>query len=189
MKNEDIIKIIQEDEWMMRILKNVQILKLNDWWIGAGFVRSKIWDVLHQYRNRTPIPDIDVIYFNKNDFLESESRLESTKAEKFYEMQLKKVQPDINWSVTNQARMHFFHNDSSYKTSEEALGQWVETATCIGVKLDGKTVVLAAPHGIHDLVNLILHPTSLTKKGLEIFNQRIKNKKWLTKWPRLKIEN
>ncbi|AND41468.1 nucleotidyltransferase family protein [Cytobacillus oceanisediminis] len=48
LKNEeDVIKVIQCDEKMMEIIKVASTLNLPDWWICAGFVRSKIWDVLH----------------------------------------------------------------------------------------------------------------------------------------------
>ena len=64
---DDIINLIQNDKWMMDILEQAKKLNLPDWWIGAGFVRSKIWDVLHEYKERTPMSassDIDLIYFD-----------------------------------------------------------------------------------------------------------------------------
>lgn len=66
---------------------------------------------------------------------------------------------------------------------------WIETATCIGVRLeeDGE-IVLATPRGIEDLVNLILRPTFSTEKGLKDFKRRITEKKWLEKWPKLTID-
>lgn len=65
--NDDIVRIIQEDEWMMDILRSAQSLNLPDWWVCAGFVRSKIWDVLHEFDERTPLSDIDVIYFDPSN--------------------------------------------------------------------------------------------------------------------------
>ena len=40
---------------MMDLLKGAKSLNLPDWWICAGFVRSKIWDVLHGFDERTTI--------------------------------------------------------------------------------------------------------------------------------------
>jgi len=37
---EDILKLISEDDWMMDILITVKSLNLPDWWVCAGFVRS-----------------------------------------------------------------------------------------------------------------------------------------------------
>lgn len=188
MTREGIIKIIENDAWMMDSLHVVKKLNLPDWWIGAGFVRSKVWDTLHGYKKRTPLPDIDVIYLDKNDFSVEEASQETTKQEIKYEKLLKKLTPETNWSVTNQARMHVFHKDKPYKSSEKALAQWVETATCIGVRLDSRNnIVLATPRGIDDLVNLILRPIPDSYEDLSIFISRVQKKEWLKKWPKLKI--
>ena len=182
----DISQLVRNDKWMVNILSVVRTLELPDWYIGAGFVRSKVWDTLHGYTKRTLIPDIDVIYLDRNDFTNEEAGKESTKAEIRYENKLRVLMPEINWSVTNQSRMHLFHNDKSYVSSEEAIGQWVETATCVGVRLDKENnVIVAAPRGIDDLVNMILRPTSDFQK--ELFSKRVNNKGWLKKWPKLRI--
>ena len=184
----DIVRIIKDDPWMMDVLKMVKKLNLPDWWIGAGFIRSKVWDTLHDYKTRTPLSDVDVIYFDKDDFSKEELNSETSKKEIYYENLLRSEDPSVNWSVTNQARMHVFHNDKPYTSSEDALSQWVETATCIGVRLlENNEVVLSTPRGIDDLINLVLRPSSTTPKGIESFNNRIQNKKWLSKWPKLKV--
>jgi len=61
---EDVVKLIQNDHRMMEIIKAASKLNLPDWWICAGFVRSKIWDTLHGFEKRTNTPDVDVIYFD-----------------------------------------------------------------------------------------------------------------------------
>lgn len=61
---EDVVKLIRDDERMMEIIKAASKLNLPDWWICAGFVRSKIWDTLHGFENITNTPDVDVIYFD-----------------------------------------------------------------------------------------------------------------------------
>ncbi len=185
---DDIARIIKEDEWMMEILKVVRTLNLPDWYIGAGFVRGKVWDTLHNYRERTPIPDIDVIYFDRDDSLKEEVDKDTTQIEIKYEGKLKKLMPELNWSVTNQARMHVYHGDKPYSSSEEAMGQWVETATCIGVRLeDNDNLVVAAPRGIDDLVKLVLRPTPVQCMDLDLFKKRVYGKNWLKKWPKLKV--
>src|SRR5690349_6783164 len=95
---QDIIQIIQNDTWMMDVLHTAKSLKLPDWWICAGFVRSKIWDTLHNYEVRTATPDVDVIYFDP--FQKDEAYEQSL------EMKLINIDATIPWSVKNQARMH-----------------------------------------------------------------------------------
>ncbi len=90
-EEKDIIEVIKKDSWMMDVLKTAKILDLPDWWICAGFVRSKVWDVLHDFNARTPLPDIDVIYFDSSNIKELE--------EKNLERRLKALMPNIPWSV------------------------------------------------------------------------------------------
>lgn len=188
MTEKDILDLIEKDEWMMSVLRAVRTLNLPDWIIGAGFVRNKVWDYLHGYKEPTPRTDIDVIYFDKKDFSKDEAGSDSTKKEIEYEKRLQELMPGPIWSVTNQARMHVFHGHQPYKSAEGGLAMWIDTATCIGVKLeDNNRLALIAPHGIDDLVDLCVVPTITTPERLKIFNDRIEKKKWLTNWPKLKV--
>lgn len=178
MSERDILTIISEDVWMMEVLRVVQEERLPDWWVGAGFVRNKVWDTLHEYSDRTPLNDIDVIYFDAQEVQEEREK------EKEQKMMEKMRAP---WSVKNQARMASVRGESQYRDTEDALSRWVETATCVGVRLDGSgKLVLSAPHGIYDLTHLILRKNPQFHTN-DVFYERIKDKNWLTLWPKLKI--
>lgn len=64
--DKKLFTIIQSDAWMIHVLRTVRSLDLNDCWIGAGFVRNKVWDVLHK-KERTVLNDVDVIYFDASN--------------------------------------------------------------------------------------------------------------------------
>ncbi|MBP6882551.1 MAG: nucleotidyltransferase family protein [Candidatus Levybacteria bacterium] len=183
----DINELIRKDPWMMEVLQLVESLGLPDWMIGAGFARNKVWDHLHEYSKRSPLTDIDVIYFDPADFSDSEASSDSTRKELEYQKILTDKMPDQNWSVTNQARMHHFHKREPYRSSEEALSEWVETATCVGVTLRNGKPFLIAPHGVDDLVGLKLVPVFRTDEKIRTFHQRVEKKNWLAKWPKLKV--
>lgn len=180
---EKIIDLIMEDKWMMSILETAKSLNLPDWWICAGFVRSKIWDTLHNFNERTPIPDIDVIYFYPTNIDEL--------MEKKLEEMFKTLMPNIPWSVKNEARMHIKSIMPPYSSSVDAISKFPETATALGVKLDEKdNVILTAPCGIDDVVNLEVKPTSYftkTKERVEIYEDRISKKNWKSIWKNLKV--
>jgi len=179
----EVIALIHEDKWMMEQLKCAQSLNLPDWWICAGFVRSKIWDVQHGFDERTTIPDIDVIYYNRTNIEKS--------VEKEYVGALKRLLPTIPWSVKNQARMHSVNNNSPYTSSIDAISRFPETATALGVKLDDRdNVILTAPHGIEDVVNLRVKPTPSiceNKEQMKIYEERIRKKNWQVVWSRVEI--
>jgi hypothetical protein len=190
MTDKDILDLIREDNWMMDILKAAESLDLPDWWIGAGFIRDKVWDYLSGYKQRTPLNDIDIIYFDKLDFSPNEENSFSTKSEDIFQEKLNKLIPNVGWSVTNQARMHLFHKTKPYKNSEDALSEWSETTTCIAVNLRKGKLSLITPYGVDDLVNLILRPIPNYKEKFafdpKAFERRIKEKRWKEKWPKLK---
>ena len=66
----DILALIGEDLWMMGVLRAVRQLQLPDGWVGAGFVRRKVWDTLHGFKEPTLLNDIDVLFFDPNDLRE-----------------------------------------------------------------------------------------------------------------------
>ncbi len=174
-----ILGLIEEDEWMMDILQVAKSFSLPDWWVAAGFVRNKAWDHLHGFKKRTygGGMDVDVIYFDPKDLSET--------AEKEMELKFYIAKPGIPWSVKNQARMHVQNGDGPYKDSVDAMAKWPETATCVGVKIgnDGK-LVLAAPLGVSDVVNMVLRPNQNCKRNPQAFISRMEKKNWLNKWPK-----
>ncbi len=50
MTEQDIIQMVKNDEWMMNVLTEANKLNLPDWIIGAGFLRNKVWDYLHDIK-------------------------------------------------------------------------------------------------------------------------------------------
>ena len=179
-----ILKLISEDEWMMDILATAKSLNLPDWWVCAGFVRSKIWDTLHGYSTRTPLADIDVIYFDGENTDEAD--------EKGFERELIRLNPNEPWSVKNEARMHLANNIPPYSSSYDAMSKFPETATALGVKLDlHNQLVIAAPHGVEDVLNIVVKPTShfaSTKESLAIYQKRMAKKTWESTWGSAQIQ-
>jgi len=62
----DISRIIEADEWMMTVLRAADSLNLPDWWIGAGFLRNKVWNHI-EGKDTEQTRDVDLVYFNGND--------------------------------------------------------------------------------------------------------------------------
>lgn len=177
--------IIQNDQEMLRILKIVKSLNLPDWWICAGFIRNKIWDVLHGYPSDTPLNDIDIIFFDPVDTsIETEENLNE---------KLHVLDSTMPWSVKNQARMHQKAGFPPFKSSQDGIAHFPELPTAIGVKLtqDGQ-LLIAAPWGIKELMNLIVSPTlyyQLNSQHYSIYQERLKKKDWQKTWPLLNFKD
>lgn len=179
MTEQDILNLIAEDEWMMEVLRTAEKLNLLDWMIGAGFVRNKVWDYLHGFEKDTNrSADIDLVYYNQNKMDEKDDKKLSKKLTE---------ETGREWEVVNEAYAHKWNNLPPYKSTEDAISQWPETATGIGVILKDRKLKLIAPHGIRDLVNLIVRPSPAFANNTERIKQRSEQKHWLEKWPRLKL--
>ncbi|PFF64637.1 hypothetical protein COA05_19335 [Bacillus thuringiensis] len=180
---KDIIRLIENDEWMMNVLQMAKSLELPDWWVCAGFVCSKIWDTLHDYEARTAMPDVDVIYY---DSLHQDEIYEQS-----LETKLMNIDATIPWSVKNQARMHVVNNMPPYSSSVNAISKFPETATALGVTLDElNNVILTAPCGIEDVLSLQVRPTAhflKSKERLHMYKNRVIKKNWQSKWPNITI--
>ena len=96
-----IINLIESDEFRMRALRAAKTLALPEWLIAAGFVRNLVWSTV--FDNEVGINDIDVIYFCPSDT--------SQERDLSLERHLHELEPDIPWSVKNQAysRAHSFY--------------------------------------------------------------------------------
>jgi hypothetical protein len=177
MSEQNVVQLIVGDSWMMRVLSNVRSLGLPDWCVCAGFVRSKVWDHLHGFVHRTPLPDVDVVYFDADHTDE--------KIEKEYENILHGLDASIPWSVKNQARMHLKNGNEPYVSTSDGLTHFPEICTAVGAYLEvNDEVRLVAPYGIADLVNMVVRPTPFyqSKEKLLIYEQRMISKKWDCIW-------
>ena len=175
---QDIVDVFYNDKEIIAILRAVQTLNLPDWWICAGFVRSKIWDILHGFPHPIPIDDVDVVYFDQSHTDEV--------IEKELEQQLKSILPTIPWSVKNEARMHLVNGLEPYKNTIDAISKFPETVTALGITLDENgELKLTAPHGLDDVLNMTVRPTPYfleSKERMKIYEQRLQRKKWHDKW-------
>ncbi|MCM3698991.1 nucleotidyltransferase family protein [Paenibacillus macerans] len=171
--------ILQQPE-MLEDLRVVAELGLPQGCIAAGYVRNFAWDVLHGYTHRTPLHDMDVLYYDPECLDET--------AEKQYEAALIARSPLRNWSVKNQARMHLRNGEKvPYRSVADAMRYWPETATAVGVRLHTAVdIELLTPLGLDDLLSLKVRQSPYFRDSVA-FRQRMIAKEWMRLWPRLQL--
>lgn len=151
-------------------------------YISAGFIRNMYWDYAHHFAQSTPLNDVDVVYFDKQNT--------SIKQDQILEEKLSNCLPNTNWSVKNQARMHHKSGNVPYTSLSNALSNWVETATTVGVCTHhDDSLSFLAPWGFQDLFSLVLRPTPYFATRTDVFFNRIYQKGWLQQWKRLTIHH
>lgn len=179
MTEQDILNLIKSDLWMMGIINIAAEMKLPDWLIGAGFVRNKVWDHLHGYsKEKVDTNDIDFVYYDPNG---NDQKADEELSDKL------KNKTGINWEIVNEYYAHKWNNLPPYTSAEDAISTWPETVTAIGITLKKGNLKLIAPYGIEDLVNLIVRPSPRFDDGIERVTERVIKKKWLEKWPKLRV--
>jgi len=172
--------LVAADPERMRLLRLVRDLGPPDCWIGAGFVRGAVWDHLHGYPPSLPAGDIDVVWFDRARANPDEDRRRET--------ELTSSAPEVMWSVKNQARMHKRNGDAPYASTEDALRHWPDTATAVAVQLTHDGLDVLAPFGLDDLFSMIVRPTpAFAGDRLAIVRARMHEKRWLERWPRLRV--
>jgi hypothetical protein len=160
---DDILAFVARQPDMMKILWTVEALDLPDCWVGAGFVRNVVWDVLHERPWSPSYSDVDVVYFDALCF----------RQEPEIETQLRGASPATAWSVKNQATMHIGNGDQAYLDTADALRHWPETCTAIALRTRGLEMELLAPFGVCDLVSLVVKPTPSFVNKREIYRTRV----------------
>lgn len=177
----DIEKIVRNDQWMMDVLSAAEELDLPGWWIGAGFLRNKIWDAMENNTNQNS-RDVDLVYFDDSDV-----RPETDWA---YDEHMKSKYPFAEWEVRNQARMHYKNDFEPYSSTADGISHWVETATCVAVKIERSELVFLWCYGLDDILNIVIRPIKQFNDPelLPIFYKRIKEKGWAERWPHLQIK-
>ncbi|WP_137178401.1 nucleotidyltransferase family protein [Roseomonas sp. AR75] len=145
-------------------------------WIGAGFLRNAVWDALS---GRAPdiaaLADLDLVHHDP-----------SAPPDACFEAALRAARA-LPWSVVNQARAHPWNGHAPYRDLADALAHWPETATAVAARLARGRIEILAPHGLHDLMAMVVRPTPAHAADPRAVRDRLAAKGWPARWPRLRV--
>lgn len=148
-----------------------------DAWIGAGFVRNAVWDALS---GRAPdlgaLADLDVVHH---------APAQPAARDVAFQGALLAARP-WPWSVTNQAWMAAANGHAPYGDLAAALAHWPETATAVAARLAAGRIEILAPHGVADLLRMVVRPAPAHAADPSIVRARLAAKGWLVRWPALR---
>ncbi len=174
----DLDNIFKNHKILFKILKTVYDLD-EELWICAGFVRNNIWNSILN-KGVFLDSDIDVIYFDSKDI--------SVASEDALKEKLKLINPSLDWSVKNQARMSIVNN-IPYKSMFDAVSKFPETATSICIRLNAlEELEFYIPYGLDDIENFVIRPTPYFKENTAYVKDRFLHKGWKESWPNLVYE-
>src|SRR5690606_20653304 len=180
---QQLYALVHSSDQLMAALRAVHSLRLSSWCIGAGVIRSLVWDALHEYQQPSVVPDIDVAYFDAKAQGDEHVTLQES---------LSLLMPSLNWEVTNQAKVHEWfakalgQQVAPVSSLEEGLATWREYATCVGVFMDSGGLKIIAPYGLDDLFELRVRHNPC-RASVATFMHRVQSKELIKRWPRLTL--
>jgi uncharacterized protein len=178
-------EIVRSTDWLMRTLTAAREVDAPDWMIGAGAVRTAVWDRLHGYETRSELDDIDLAFFDLDDT--SEER------EDYVRTLLDQALPGEVWDAKNQAGVHLWYPErfgydvEPLGSTAEAVATWPETATCVGLRLAGDDRLLVeAPFGLDDLLGMV-NRRNPARVSIVEYEWRLANKRITERWPQVTV--
>ena len=168
------VQLLKHDSWRMACLEAIASIPYPDLWIGGGFIRNAIWDEI--YHTKTPVYDVDVIYFEK--------KMPVSKNKEIHD-KLKSLLSEVPWEVYNQAHAHIFNDLPPYLGLEDAVSKWPELATCIACRLWMNDIEIIAPYG---LLHAWTGQVTSNPKVLLLEKTEERVKRWRKYWSQLTLD-
>jgi hypothetical protein len=178
-------EIVRSTGWLMEALRAARDVNAPDWLIGAGAVRSAVWDRLHGFEDARLPADVDLAYFDPYDLTPGrDARVEA---------ELRQRLPSLEWDAKNQAAVHVWYPHrfgravEPLSSSADGVATWPETATAVGLRLThADRLLVEAPLGLDDLLSMI-HRRNPCRVTVEEYERRLAAKAIAERWPRATV--
>jgi uncharacterized protein len=177
--------IVRSTGWLMAVLRAARAVDPPDWLVGAGALRTAVWDRLHGHESPPALKDVDLVYFDAEDL--------SPELEERIATGLRDLLPGVPWDVKNQAAVHLWYPRAfgfevePLRSSADGVATWPETATAVAVRLTADDRLdICAPCGLNDLLGLV-HRRNPRRVSVAEYERRLQSKRIAERWPRARI--
>jgi hypothetical protein len=173
-------EILAAEQPFVELLAAVREEHLPESWVAAGALRNLVWDRLHGFAHRHPPGDVDVVYYDPTNA--------TPERDEGIERSLARRVPGLPWEVVNQAWIHAYNDEEPYTSTRDSLSRWTETCTSVAARLGAAgEIEILAPHGVSDLVAMVVRPNLVFSNAAEVFAERMASKRWPERWPRVRV--
>ncbi len=185
-RGHELEAIIRRCTWFLDVLSALDDARLPDAWVGAGILRTVVWDELFGTGfDPQAVLDVDVAFFDPDDC--------SPQREARAVAALRVRRTGVAWDATNQAAVHLSYQQEfglevpALLSTLDGITTWPETATAVAVRWDAARVLeVAAPLGLDDLLDGVWR-WNPRRVPWELYQQRLIAKRPLARWPGLRI--
>jgi uncharacterized protein len=171
------LEMILTDTPIDRVLRAIAKLNLPNWWLAGGAVRNTVWRSIFGDNCGLVIKDFDIAFFDIAGNRSQEIAAKTSLTEQF---------PHEQFDIKNQASFARWRLGSRpYISTEDAVTDWLHTATAVGVRLDAQGQwQFFTPYGLDDLFAGIIRPTPTHTHNIDAHN---KASGFLQKCPYLRL--
>ncbi|WYL94699.1 MAG: nucleotidyltransferase family protein [Gloeotrichia echinulata IR180] len=177
MNSNNHLHMLLADTPVGNVLPAIAQLNLPNWWLAGGAVRNTVWHSIFGKDCGLVIKDFDIAFFDEQGDRTQELAAKATLTTQF---------PDDLFDVKNQASFgRWRFGLRPYTSTEDAITEWLHTATTVGVRLDTQGEwQFFTPYGLDDLFAGIIRPTPVHTNNPDAHN---KASGFLQKCPYLRL--
>jgi hypothetical protein len=140
------------------ILDEWNRIGLPDCWLAAGAIAQTVWNHEFGFPPTHSINDIDIVYFDANNFSET--------AEVDHSARVRQLFSGLPvWiDVKNEARVYLWYEAKfgrkidPYASATDAISTFPTTATAVGIRTNDHLFEFCAPYGLSDLLGVVVRP-------------------------------
>lgn len=184
---------MDQDEFLATVLRNpvnaiiadeLFYLKLPDAWIVSGCLVQTAWNVQTARAVGYGIADYDVFYFDDDVSWQAEDAV-------IRRLQGRLKNLGVKIEARNQARVHLWYPDKhglpypALQRSTEGIDRFLTRNTMVGIRRDGDSYDVYAPHGFADIAAMIVRPNP--GPNFSPANYAAKARRWKQLWPEITV--
>lgn len=166
------------------LLQGLPELQLPDAWLVGGCLFQTVWNLLGGQPPDAGIRDYDIFYFDGSDLSEA--------AETAVNLRARQLFGDLGvlLELKNQARVHtwypayFGRPCPPLQNACEGISRFLVGSTSVGLRQNGATVQVHAPHGLDDLYLGLLRANPGVDHG-PLFGAKARD--YQARWPWLRL--
>lgn len=177
------LDLVLADPTVASVLDRAGELELPDAWLTAGVLFQAAWNGLAGRPPGAGVRDADLFYFDPDLTWEAEDAVIRRAATVF-------AGSPVPVEVRNEARVHLWYADHfdapaprPFTDCRDAIDHFAAACCCVGVSVSTREVY--APHGLADLLGLVVRPNPGSPAPRHVYEA--KAARWQAEWPALTV--
>jgi len=169
---ERVAAIVRGTPWLMDALRAAREVDAPEWLIGAGAIRTAVWDHLHGFDQATELADVDLVFFDPDDLSrERDEQVEARLRERAAVERLEYRRLDLEETALVEPAAH--RGDRLRAQDEQVaslvVGDQVELAVAVArlCVLDSEVFLGHFPQALRQQLPVAHEQGQLTSPGLE----------------------